>query len=99
LENKVKSAVTNIERVLNSEDLSAEQKDVLIQFDRFNELESHATLHTRVSYLDMLRALGKVVKKPFEQMTKEDIQSFVNHEAKTHIDTIMKRTKEGSTND
>ncbi|MCP8308903.1 MAG: hypothetical protein H3Z54_09460 [archaeon] len=40
MENKAKSALTNIERVLNSEQLMEEQKQTLIAFDRYNELEN-----------------------------------------------------------
>jgi hypothetical protein len=79
-----------IEKILNSEELTAKQREVLVQFDRFNELEAGCALNTRLSYLNALRNLGVGVGKPFEEMTKEDLQTHFHEESKHHKEgTIM----------
>jgi len=76
MENKVKSALVNIDRVLNNKQLLKKQRDALSSFDRYNELEGKCGLYTRVSYLMTLNNLGVNVRKPYEKMTKEDLQKY-----------------------
>ena len=90
MENKVKSALVNIDRVLNNKQLLKKQRDALSSFDRYNELEGKCGLYTRVSYLMTLNNLGVNVRKPYEKMTKEDIQKY--------FVTISKERTEGTIN-
>ena len=84
MENKKASSIKAIERVLNSEKLTKPQRETLSAFDRFNELEVQVALSTRKSYLENLCHLGVNIGKPFEKMTKEDLQNFIAKEAKHH---------------
>jgi len=76
MENRAKSSLINIERVINSELLLKEQHDTLTSFDRYNELEAKCSLNPRVSYLITLYNLGVKVSKPYERMTKEDLRNI-----------------------
>lgn len=84
MQNRKTSYITVIERVLNSEKLTAEQRETLARFDRFNELEAQCSLSTRRSYLESLYYLGMNVCKPYEKMTKEDLQNYVATESEHH---------------
>lgn len=59
MENKKRSFITNIERVLNSKELTEQQRKALLAFDRFNELESGCSLNTRSIYLRNLFDLAR----------------------------------------
>jgi integrase len=89
MDNKKKQLITNIERVLNSEDLMKEQREALVTFDRFNELEAHCSLGTRVNYLSTLYKLGKEVKNPYETMPKEDIQTYISNLEKGYSESTI----------
>lgn len=84
MENRRASSIRAIERVLTSEKLTKRQIQTLGAFDRFNELEVQTELSTRKSYLENLNHLGVNVGKPFEKMTKEDLQNFIAEESKHH---------------
>lgn len=84
MENKKASSIKAIERILNSEKLMKPQRETLSAFDRFNELEVQTALSTRKRYLENLCHLGVNVGKPFDKMTKEDLQNFIAEESKHH---------------
>jgi hypothetical protein len=89
MDNKIKSEITDIERVLRSEKLSKEQLTALSSFDQFNELEVGCKLSTRSAYLTTLHHLGVSVRKPYEMMSKEDLQNFMVEEGKHHIEGVL----------
>jgi integrase len=95
MENKTKGTINAIETILNGKrqregkwrhkdlpTLMKEQRDTLIAFDRFNELEAHCSLGTRETYLRTLFDLGRKHQKPYETMVKEDIQTYFSNLAK-----------------
>jgi len=82
-----------IDRALNSEKLTIEQRKVLIRFDRFNELEAGCALSTRLNYLVALHDIGVGVGKPFQEMTKEDLQTYFHEESKHHKEGTIKTRK------
>jgi len=63
--------------------LLPEQIKVITDFDKQNSLND-ISVTTRKNYLDTLKGLAKTIKKPFEKMTREDLEIFV--------DNINKRT-------
>jgi integrase/recombinase XerD len=75
LENKTQCRVTQITRYLTEG--TKEQNETLAAFDKFNELEAGCSLATRMHYLTSLTDLGKNIQKPFEQMTKENLQEYI----------------------
>jgi len=84
MENKTSKNISEIERVLNSSKLTKNQRETLNAFDRYNELEAKCSLGTRRSYLQSLYELGVKVCKPFEKMTKEDLQNYIHAESNPH---------------
>lgn len=66
-----------IEKVLNDEELMETQRQTLVAFDRFNELESQCRLSTRLNYVKTVAKLGKYLKKRYEDATREDLQTFI----------------------
>lgn len=99
MENKTKYAITHIERIINGVltercpiVLTEEQRETLTKFDRFNELEEHSSYGTRKGYMSTLYGLGKVVKKPYETMSREDLQTYISELSKDHAEgTIATR--------
>jgi len=65
----------------------------LIRFDRFNELEAGCALSTRLNYLFALHDLGVGVGKPFQEMTKDDLQAYFHEESKHHKEGTVKTRK------
>ena len=51
MENRKARHIARIERLLNSDRIIKEQREALVNFDRFNELEVQCSLGTRKSYL------------------------------------------------
>ena len=62
--------------VLNSPELSPEQRQTMNDFDSYLASLSHP-LHTRCTYVYHLRALAGVIKKPFEKAERKDIEKFL----------------------
>ena len=78
MENRKNTTIKKIEKMLNGKEVTAEQSKALALFDRFNDLERGASLSTRLSYLTTLYKLGKENVKPFEEMNKEDLETFLS---------------------
>jgi hypothetical protein len=76
MDNKMRLEIIDVERVLRSRELSEEQRATLVSFDKFNELEVGCKFNTRIAYLTTLYHLGKKVQKPYEMMSKKDLQNF-----------------------
>jgi hypothetical protein len=66
MENRKARFISAIEKLLISEKLTKQQCETLTAFDCFNELEAHASLSARHTYLETLGDLGAKVPEPFE---------------------------------
>jgi integrase len=76
---RVKSAEKYIERFceVESKDILPEQARKIINFDRQN-CSNDMAVTSRQKYIQVLSELAKVVKKPFEKMTVEDLQTYMD---------------------
>jgi len=77
LENRNARFINQLERYLNDEKMLDEQRKLMVAFDRFNELEAGCRLSTRLGYMMTIRELALLVHKPFEEMTREDLQCYI----------------------
>ena len=92
MENRKARHIARIERLLNSDRIIKEQREALVNFDRFNELEVQCSLGTRKSYLQTLHDLAINIPQPFETMTKEDLQDYIANKKLHDTDgTVMLR--------
>jgi len=73
-------AAAEIKRVLNHPSLSAEQLEVLRKFDEQNVAEG-LSIRTREGQLEVLVKLGRFLRKPFQQVSAEDVRSYLASEA------------------
>jgi len=96
MENRKLSHITAIDGISGNKrkNLPKNQRETLVAFDRFNELEANCSLSTRRSHLETLYDLGLNVPKPFEHMSKEDLQKYVANESKHHTETTMEVRKQ-----
>ena len=79
--NRKAGYIRSIERQLNDEELSEIQRKTLVDFDRFNELESQCRLSTRLNYVRTVVKLGKYLQelgKNYEEATRDDLQTFIS---------------------
>jgi glycyl-tRNA synthetase alpha subunit len=89
MENRKAKLISQIERFLADSELTAEQRKTLQAFDRFNELEAQCRLSTRHSYLQTLRELGACVQKSYEEMKKEDLQTYIADQKQYHRPSVV----------
>lgn len=61
------------------ENLSKNQLKTSQKFDKYNELK-HLTITTRDNELSAVLRLGMATKKDYEDMTKEDVNAWLNRE-------------------
>ena len=93
MENRKASHITAIERALNNKRLLKPQRETLIVFDRFNELESQCSIGTRRGYMETLYQLALNIHKPFESRTKEDLQEYISTASKHYTEATMMTRK------
>lgn len=93
MENKKKVFINRIDKILNDQRLSDEQTQTMSMYDRFNELEAQNCLRTRLSHLTTLSKLGQHLKKPFEQMTREDLQNFFGDQKQVILEGTLNLMK------
>ena len=93
MENKKAVFINRIEKILNDPRLSDEQRQTISMYDRFNELETQNRLRTRLSHLTTLSKLGQHLKKPFEQMSREDLQNFVRDQKQVSSEATVNLRK------
>jgi len=74
VENKAELA---IERLLNSDKLTEEQKDSLSDFNAQMKANGNST-ESRRSYIQTMLNLAAMYPKPYKQMDKKDITDFLN---------------------
>lgn len=90
--NRKAGYIRSIERALNDKQLSEIQRQTLVDFDRFNELESQCRLSTRLNYIRTVVKLGKYLRelnKNYEQATREDLQTFISLMKQHHKDGMV----------
>lgn len=63
--------------MLADSELLPEQRTVLKKFDKESEVNDGLGAITRYNQIRMIVPLAKMVRKPFEKMTREDIESFL----------------------
>lgn len=64
-----------IANILNHPELSDEQKAILERYDKENVVNG-LSMSARLNYLKTLKKLGVHVKRPFEDVTKDDLIDF-----------------------
>ena len=72
--------------------LMPEQAKVIKNFDRFNSANDLSPL-TRRNYVKNLSWLAETIKKPFEKMTREDIETFIQEISKDNGATYIQNIK------
>ncbi len=65
----------HIHSMLNSEELLESQRKVLKRYDKMNQA-NELEVRTRRNYLCNLKSFSKEIKKPYKEMTKDDIVDF-----------------------
>ena len=65
----------HIKSMLNSDELLEEQREVLKRYDKMNRAKELA-IRTRRNYLCVLKSFSEEIKKPYKEMTKEDLIEF-----------------------
>lgn len=81
-----------IGNILNSNDLSPQQKAKLIQFKEYKESEG-CRVRTIYGYVKTLLWMARKVKKPFEEYTEQDIRQYLaGKKDKTGVVSITKST-------
>ena len=70
--------------VINSPELSEEQRQVMRTFDAAKKANG-VSVQGRRTYIYFLRELALVARKPFEQCTKEDIAAYINSKGEGQI--------------
>lgn len=66
-----------IHEAINSPDLLPEQRKLLLEYDSDAVFNTGETPRTRVNRLGVLTRLGKAVRKPYLDMTADDIRTFI----------------------
>jgi integrase len=76
---RVKSAEKYIERFrdIDSKEILPEQAKKIIEFDSQN-CSNDMAITSRAKYVQVLKELANVVRKPFEKMTVEDLQTYID---------------------
>jgi integrase/ribosomal protein L40E len=69
--------LASIKTLLSSPELLEEQKKVLKRFDQEADMNENLAVATRYSQLYNICRLAKAVKKPFREITREDVENFL----------------------
>ena len=85
--------IVQIGKLLNDNRLLSSQRSIMVEFDRFNELEAQCRLNTRRCYAQTLHKLALTVKKPFQEMTKTDIQNYISKLRVVHKESVVELHK------
>ena len=77
MQSNLQNSPSKIETVLMDERLTDGQRKTLLAFERFQSVETHTALNTRLSYLKTLRTLALNIGKDFDAVMKEDLVEFL----------------------
>jgi len=80
LERKEQVRLRSIQRHINAKDLLSEQRQKLQEFDDYRSIGAFGkkvSTHCRISNMSILHQYGAFVKKPYEKITKRDIQAYI----------------------